>query len=140
VRRPPEAIPHTAIDTPSSRGTSRRTRRLFTRRGTTRALRPSTTSTLKILLPTMLLTAMSSPPWIVEIRLTNSSGALVPSATTVRPITIWGIPSSKASAVDPPTNNSPPPKSSRMPTMISMALGKGVIALGHGSKKAVGGF
>ena len=62
VRRPPEAMPHTAIETPSSSGTSRRTRRLLTRSGITSALMPSTINTLKMLLPTTLLTAMPSSP------------------------------------------------------------------------------
>ena len=59
---------------------------------------------------------------MVESRLTNSSGALVPMDTTVRPITIWGIPSSRDRATDPATNNSPPPKSNKIPTRISRAL------------------
>ncbi len=125
VTRPAEAMPHTAVDTANSSGTSRRTRRLFTFSGTIAALRPSTTSTLKMLLPTMLLTAMASPaglPSIVESRLTNSSGALVPSDTTVRPITIWGMPSSSESATEPATKSSPPPNSSRIPTTIAMEL------------------
>ena len=124
VRRPPEAMPHTAIETPSSRGTSLRTRRLLTRSGTTRALRPSTTNTLKMLLPTTLLTAMASPPLKVEIRLTNNSGVLVPRETTVRPITIWGIPSNRARAEDPATKSSPPPNKSTMPRRISRTLGR----------------
>ncbi len=62
VSRPAEAIPQTAMEMPSSSGTSRRTRRLFTRRGTIAALAPSTTRMLKMLLPTTLLTARSEPP------------------------------------------------------------------------------
>ena len=119
--RPPEAIPQVAIDTPKRRGTSRFTKRLFTRSGITAALAPSTTSTLKIFEPTILLTAIASPalpPLSVESRLTNSSGALVPKDTTVRPITIWGIPNSNESATEPATNNSPPQNNNKMPIII----------------------
>ena len=87
VTRPADAIPHTAAETAIIRGTSRRTSRLSTRRGSTNALLPSTTITLKILLPTTLLRARASDPCKTELRLTKSSGALVPSDTTVRPIT-----------------------------------------------------
>lgn len=59
---------------------------------------------------------------MVESRLTNSSGALVPSDTTVRPITIWGIPSSNDRVTEPATNSSPPPNSSRIPATIWNAL------------------
>ena len=62
VTRPAEAMPQTAAEIASSRGTSLRTRRLSTRRGSTRALLPSTTITLKMLLPTTLLTARSAEP------------------------------------------------------------------------------
>ena len=55
-------MPQVAIDTPSSKGTSRRTRRLLTRSGITAALAPSTINTLKMLEPTTLLTAIASPP------------------------------------------------------------------------------
>ena len=87
VTVPVEAIPQTAADTARSSGTSRRTRRLSTLRGITRALLPSTTITLKMLLPTTLLTAKASEPWETDPMLTNSSGALVPRDTTVSPIT-----------------------------------------------------
>ena len=62
VTRPAEAMPQTAADTVISKGTSLRTRRLSTRSGITRALLPSTTITLKMLLPTTLLTARESMP------------------------------------------------------------------------------
>ena len=39
-----------------------------------------------MLLPTTLLTASASNPWVTELKLTNNSGALVPNDTTVRPI------------------------------------------------------
>ena len=101
VTRPAEAMPQTAAEMAIIRGTSRLTRRLSTRNGSTRALLPSTTITLKMLLPTTLLTARASAPCSTELRLTNSSGALVPRDTTVRPITSWGMPKITAMATDP---------------------------------------
>ena len=62
VTRPADAIPHTAAETAIIKGTSRRTSRLSTRRGSTNALLPSTTITLKMLLPTTLLRASASDP------------------------------------------------------------------------------
>ncbi len=44
------------------------------------------------MLPTIFPTAIASDPRRKEPILTNSSGALVPSDTTVRPITSCGIP------------------------------------------------
>ena len=87
VTRPAEAIPQAAADTASRRGTSLLTKRLSTFRGRTRALQPSTTNTLKMLLPTTLLTASASAPCTTELMLTKNSGALVPSDTTVKPMT-----------------------------------------------------
>ena len=87
VTLPADAMPQTAADTAIINGTSLRTRRLSTRSGITTALLPSTTITLKMLLPTTLLTARESKPRRTELMLTNSSGALVPKDTTVRPIT-----------------------------------------------------
>ena len=119
VTRPAEAIPHTAAETAIRRGTSRRTSRLSTRRGITRALLPSTTITLKMLLPTTLLTARVSNPWDTELRVTNNSGALVPSDTTVRPITSWGMPKINDKVTAPCTKISPPPNSRAIPTRTS---------------------
>ena len=87
VTRPADAIPQAAAETARRRGTSLLTSRLSTFRGRTRALQPSTTNTLKMLLPTTLLTASASAPCATELILTKNSGALVPSETTVRPMT-----------------------------------------------------
>ena len=81
------AIPQTAVDTAKRRGMSLLTRRLSTLKGRKSALPPRTTITLKILLPTMLLKARLSDPVREELTLTNSSGALVPRDTIVKPIT-----------------------------------------------------
>jgi len=56
---------------------------------------PKTTRTLIILLPITLLAASESLPFKIELKLTNNSGELVPSETTVNPITIRGIPKIK---------------------------------------------
>ena len=54
-----------------------------------------------------------------QITLTNSSGALVPSETTVKPITSCGIPKIRESDAAPWTKNSPPAKRVKIPIMIS---------------------
>ena len=53
------------------------------------------------------------------LQIWNNSGELVPKATTVKPITIWGIPRIKDKATDPWIKNSPPIKSKKIPTIIS---------------------
>jgi hypothetical protein len=63
---------------------------------------------LQILLPTTLPTAIMLLPFIDEIRLTTSSGAEVPKATTVRPITIGVTPRLRARLEEPFTSHSAP--------------------------------
>ena len=79
------------------------------------SLYPKTTRTLKILLPITLLAARESLPFKIELKLTNNSGELVPRETTVKPITIWGIPKIKDKNMAPCIKNSPPAKSRTMP-------------------------
>ena len=69
---------------------------------------PSTRAMLQILLPTTFPTAIMLLPWIEEIRLTTSSGADVPNATTVKPMTIGLTPKLRARLEDPFTNHSAP--------------------------------
>ena len=121
VTFPADAIPHTAVDTAIKIGTSLRTKRLSTFKGRTRALPPRTTNTLKMLLPTTLLTANKSDPFRTELTLTNSSGALVPSETIVNPMTSCGIPSLSAKETDPLTNSSPPRNNKPIPISTSIA-------------------
>jgi hypothetical protein len=59
--------------------------------------RPRMNSTLKMLLPTTLPSAMSTWPPHAERTETASSGALVPKATMVRPNTSGEMPNDKAS-------------------------------------------
>ena len=72
-------------------------------------------STLKMLLPTMLPTAMSAWPASPACTLTAISGALVPKATTVRPITSGEIPNRAARRAAPRTSNTAPAASSTSP-------------------------
>jgi hypothetical protein len=69
---------------------------------------PSTKQMLQIFEPTTLPIAM--PPWPLQLALilTTNSGALVPKATTVKPITSGLIPSLMANSDDPFTNHSAP--------------------------------
>ncbi len=96
-------------------GTSNRTSCWSTTSGATRALRPSTNSTLKMLLPTILPSAMSGAPVRLACRLTASSGELVPKATTVSPITSGEIPIAAANRDAPRTRASAPTMRSTIP-------------------------
>ena len=59
--------------------------------GANKAVQPTIISVLNILLPTTLPMAMSALPLRAEDTLTVSSGAEVPNATIVSPITMEGI-------------------------------------------------
>ncbi|MOA45170.1 hypothetical protein D3C78_1675420 [compost metagenome] len=65
-------------------------------------------STLKMLLPTTLPTAMSPWPAKADCTLTAISGALVPKATTVRPMISGGMPNWAARRAAPRTSTSAP--------------------------------
>ena len=60
---------------------------LVTLIGTIAAVQPTIISVLKILLPTTFPIAMSALPFSAETTLTVNSGADVPKATIVNPIT-----------------------------------------------------
>jgi hypothetical protein len=70
---------------------------------------------LQMLLPTTLPTAIMLFPWMEEMRLTTSSGAEVPKATTVKPMTIGVTPMLRARLEDPFTSHSAPKYSSTNP-------------------------
>ncbi len=72
-------------------------------------------STLKMLLPTTLPSAMSGEPPSAEPTLTAISGALVPKATTVRPMISGGMPAAAARREAPRTSNSAPSTSTTNP-------------------------
>jgi hypothetical protein len=63
---------------------------------------------LQMLLPKTLPTAIRLWPRKEEIRLTTSSGADVPKATTVRPMTIGLILAERARLEEPFTSHSAP--------------------------------
>ena len=72
--------------------------------GANRAVQPTIINVLKILLPTTLPIAMSALPLRAEETLTVSSGAEVPNATIVSPITIGGIRKRLATEAEPSVN------------------------------------
>ena len=96
-----------------------------TRIGATSAVRPNITKMFMILLPTMLPMVMSAFPEMAALMLTAASGALVPIATTVSPITICGTPNLWAIVEAPLTKKSAPLISStnpatRIPRLINI--------------------
>ena len=71
------------------------------------------------------------PGWstIAAVRLTASSGALVPNATTVRPIASGEMPSLLATADAPRTTASPPPSRSTNPMIrIKASTGQRILS------------
>ena len=103
---------------------------LLTVSGEIIALTPITTSRLKILDPTTFPIAISLLPLIAAERLTASSGALVPNATIVSPITIVGMCIRFAIDEAPSTKKSAPFTSSTNPT-IKYKTGMIIICILH---------
>ena len=66
--------------------------------------------------PTTLPNASPVAPWNAPIRLTISSGELVPKPTMVNPMTIGETPRLAAMSEAPRTSNVPPPISTMMPS------------------------
>ena len=89
-------------------GTSWRISCTSTTSGAISALRPRMPSTLKMLLPTTLPTAMSVVPVSAAPTDTASSGALVPKATIVSPTTSGEMPNEIARREAPRTRRSAP--------------------------------
>ena len=104
---------------PTAKGMSFFTVDLLMTIGATIAAQPTMNSALKMFDPTTLPTAMSGVPFRADTRLTNSSGADVPAATMVSPITISGTFIRRASAEAPSVRRSAPHKTSATPTIIS---------------------
>ena len=88
--------------------------------GATIAAQPTISSALKIFDPTTLPTAMSGVSFSADTKLTNNSGADVPAATMVSPITISGTFIRRASAEAPSVNRSAPHNTSATPTIINI--------------------
>ena len=86
--------------------------------GATIAATPTISIVLKMFEPTTLPTARSAVPFSAETRLTQNSGADVPSATMVSPITICGICIRSASATAPSVRRSAPQRTSTTPAII----------------------
>jgi hypothetical protein len=97
-------------------GISRRTTVGSLFMGFSTADNPSTRAMLQILLPTTFPTAIMLLPFIEDTRLTTSSGAEVPKATTVKPMTIGVIPRLRARLEEPLTSHSAPKYSNTKPT------------------------
>ena len=87
--------------------------------GATIAAQPTINKVLKMLEPTTLPTAMSGVPFRADTRLTNSSGADVPAATMVSPMTISGTCIRRANAEAPSVRRSAPHSTSATPMTIS---------------------
>ena len=73
------------------------------------AANPKISPTLAMFEPTTLPTAIASAPFKVAVRLAANSGALVPKATTVRPMTKGLSLKRRAKLEANLTNSSPPP-------------------------------
>ncbi len=76
--------------------------------GQRRAASPRISPTLKMLLPTTFPTARAALPRAAASRLTTSSGAEVPKATTVRPMITGRMRRARARLEAPLTNPSAP--------------------------------
>ena len=86
--------------------------------GATMAEHPTISMTLKMFDPTTLPTARSGLPFSADTKLTNSSGAEVPAATIVSPMTISGMCMPRASDAAPSVRRSAPHTTRAMPMMM----------------------
>ena len=100
--------PITASVISSMMGMSRLTTMRWHVIGIRTAARPRTSAMLQMFEPNTLPTAIMLLPLRDEITVTTNSGADVPNATTVSPITIAGIPKLRARFEDPFTSHSAP--------------------------------
>ena len=107
-----------SIEAPTAKGISFLTVVGWMAIGAMAAEQPTMSSALKIFEPMTLPTAMSGVPLMADIRLTNSSGAEVPAATMVRPMTISGTRIPRASEEAPSVRRSAPHKTRAIPTTI----------------------
>jgi len=105
---PLAASAQNSSEIPSMKGISRRTIDARTRRGRNSAARARISPTFAMLLPTTFPTARSGVPLRAARRLTASSGADVPKATSVSPITSRETPSPSARRAEPRTKPSAP--------------------------------
>ncbi len=96
------------IVTNAVNGISTQTVDFATATGTITEVIPRIINMFKILLPKTFPTVISALPFNAAVILTAVSGALVPIATIVRPITSCGIPNFSAIPAAPSTNQSAP--------------------------------
>ena len=87
--------------------------------GANNAVQPTIINVLKMLLPTTLPMAISALPLRAEDTLTVSSGAEVPNATMVRPITMGGMWKRLATEAAPSVNPLAPRRMRINPPMSS---------------------
>ena len=97
-------------------GMSRRRLERVTATGAITAVRPRMSRVLNTLEPTTLPTEMSAFPCRAPVRLTTSSGQLVPKPTMVRPMTNSLMPALRAMADEPSTSQSAPNTISARPS------------------------
>ncbi len=116
--RPSASSPASSRDATIISGTSRRISWAAVAIGRTRAASPRIRPRFAIFEPTTLPTATSARPFSAPCTLTASSGALVPKATTVRPMTSDERPKRRASAAAPLTSHSAPSHSATRPATI----------------------
>ena len=115
------------IEAPTAKGISFFTVEGAITIGAIAALQPTINNVLKMLEPITLPTAISGVPLIADIRLTNISGAEVPAATIVRPITISGTRMPRANEEAPSVRRSAPHTTKATPTMMNTMLSSSII-------------
>ena len=98
---------------------------------------PSTARILKILLPTILPTAISRSPLMLASTEVANSGRAVPAATMVKPITNSLTPIDRAIAIALSTNQRDPCTNSNSPTTISPRLTIQVVAVAEAGVSAL---
>ena len=95
--------------------------------GANSAVQPTIISVLKILLPTTLPMAISALPFRAEDTLTVNSGADVPKATIVSPITILGMRKRLATDAAPSVSQFAPNRMRRSPPISNRMFMKYII-------------
>ena len=119
LKRPSDKSGSSAALVRSIKGSSRRKKGARVASGVTRALTPKMSPMLAMFEPITLPSAIPALPRSAAVRLAASSGALVPKATTVKPMTRELTPSRRArrdakrTSRSPPTNSPPSPRTMR---------------------------
>ena len=119
LRSPSHRKSHAIAMLKKSTGISRMSKREWTRSGRTRAAEPRTKVTLVMFEPMAFPTPIARLPDAAAIPETSISGAEVPKATIVSPITKRLTPKLLASPAAPWTKRSAPQTRAMKPTMIA---------------------